>query len=116
MQQLLGIVEPEYTPKNVIKQDVKQVKVGEEQAILFRYSGKYNYTLTESQPRTVTVTSLPGDILDLGYTLGVVTGETKGLRTLTWTYDGMEYRLSTSDLPPTEMILIAQSVQGQVGK
>jgi hypothetical protein len=116
IQQLLGIVEPEYTPQNVAKLDVKQVKVGEDQAILFRYHGKYNYTLTESQPKTVTVTSLPGDILDLGYTLGVVTGEKNGLRTLTWTYDGMEFRLATSDLPQTEMILIAQSVQGQLGK
>jgi outer membrane lipoprotein-sorting protein len=116
LQQLLGIVEPEYTPQNVVKLDVKEVKLGQEQAILFRYNGKYNYTLTESQPRSVTVTSLPGDILDLGYTLGVVTGEKNGLRTLTWTYDGMEFRLATSDLPQTEMILIAQSVQGQVGK
>ncbi|WP_307720006.1 outer membrane lipoprotein carrier protein LolA [Paenibacillus koleovorans] len=117
LQQLLGIVEPEYTPEGVKKQEVKQVKLGEEQAILFRYSGKYNYTLIETQPRTKTVTSLPGDIVDLGYTLGVVTGDKNGLRTLTWTYDGMEYRLSTSDLPlQTEMIRIAQSVQGQVGK
>lgn len=116
LQQVLGLVEPEYTPKNVVKQEVKQIKVGDEQAILFRYTGKYNYTLTEMQPRAVTVTFLPGDILDLGYTLGVVTGDKNGLRTLTWTYDGMEYRLSTSDLPQTEMIQIAQSVQGQVGK
>ncbi|GAA3402947.1 DUF4367 domain-containing protein [Paenibacillus hodogayensis] len=114
--QSFGIVEPSYVPQGVKKQELKEVKLGEEKAILFRYSGTYNYTLVESMPQAKTVTSLNGTILDLGYTIGVVTGEEKGLRTLTWTYDGMDYRLSTGDLSPTEMIRIAQSVQGQVGK
>lgn len=111
-----GIVEPIYMPKGVKKQDMKEVKLGDEKGILFRYSGVFNYTLLETMPQAKTVTSLPGDIVDLGYTLGVVTGEEKGMRTLTWTYDGIEYRVSTGDLPPTEMIRVAQSVQGQVGK
>lgn len=115
-KQNFAIVEPEYMPKGVKKQDMREVKLGEDKAILFRYSGAYNYTLLESMPQAKTATSLPGDIVDLGYTLGVVTGEEKGMRTLTWTYDGMEYRLSTGDLPDTELIRIAQSVQGQVGK
>lgn len=111
-----GIIEPGYMPAGVKKQDMREVKLGEDKGILFRYSGTYNYTLLETMPQARTVTSLTGDILDLGYTLGVVTGEEKGLRTLTWTYDGVEYRLSTGDLPNTEMIRIAQSVQGQIGK
>ncbi|PYI52943.1 DUF4367 domain-containing protein [Paenibacillus flagellatus] len=114
--QSFGILEPIYVPQGVKKQDLKEVKLGEDKAILFRYSGTYNYTLVESMPQAKTVTSLPGDILDLGYTLGVVTGEEKGMRTLHWTYDGVEFKLSTSDLPQTEMIRIAQSVVGQVGK
>jgi hypothetical protein len=65
-------------------------------------------------PQAQTVTSLPGDIMDLGYTLGVVTGEDR--KTLTWTYEGVEFRLSTADLPPHEMVKIAQAVQGQIGK
>jgi outer membrane lipoprotein-sorting protein len=115
-KQSFGIVEPNYLPKGVKKQDMKEVKLGDDKGILFRYSGAFNYTLIETMPQAKTVTSLPGDIVDLGYTLGVVTGEEKGMRTLTWTYDGIEYRLSTGDLPPTEMIRVAQSVQGQVGK
>lgn len=111
-----GILEPDYIPQGVKLQDLKEVKLGEDKAILLRYSGTFNYTLTESMPQSKTVTSLTGDILDLGYTLGIVTGEAKGLRTLTWTYDGVEFRLSTGDLPETEMIRVAQSVQGQVGK
>lgn len=114
--QSFGIVEPTYMPAGVKKQDPKEMKLGEDKAILFRYSGTYNYTLLESMPQAKTVTSLSGTILDLGYTLGIVTGEQKGLRTLTWTYDGIEYRLSTGDLPDKEMVKVAQSVVGQVGK
>lgn len=114
--QSFGIVEPGYMPAGVKKQALQEVKLGDDNAILFRYSGTYNYTLVESMPQAKTVTSLSGTIVDLGYTLGIVTGDEQGLRTMNWTYDGIDYRLSTGDLPTTEMIQIAQSVQGQVGK
>ncbi|MCP3774562.1 outer membrane lipoprotein carrier protein LolA [Paenibacillus sp. MZ04-78.2] len=113
-QQSFGILEPRYMPSGVKKQDVTELKLGEDQAVMLRYSGKYNYTLVESRPQVQTVSILPGDILDLGFTLGVVTGDAK--KTLTWTYDGIEFRLSTGDLPPTEMIKVAQAVQGEIGK
>lgn len=113
-QQSFGIIEPRYMPSGVKKQDVTELKLGEEQAVMLRYSGKYNYTLIESRPQVQTVSILPGDILDLGFTLGVVTGDAK--KTLTWTYDGIEFRLSTGDLPATEMIKVAQAVQGEIGK
>ncbi|KEQ27930.1 outer membrane lipoprotein-sorting protein [Paenibacillus tyrfis] len=113
-QQSFGIIEPRYMPSGVKKQDVTELKLGEEQAVMLRYSGKYNYTLMESRPQVQTVSVLPGDILDLGFTLGVVTGDAK--KTLTWTYDGIEFRLSTGDLPATEMIKVAQAVQGEIGK
>lgn len=113
-QQSFGIIEPRYMPSGVKKQDVTELKLGEEQAVMLRYSGKYNYTLVESRPQVQTVSILPGDILDLGFTLGVVTGDAK--KTLTWTYDGIEFRLSTGDLPETEMIKVAQAVQGEIGK
>ncbi|MCM3272409.1 outer membrane lipoprotein-sorting protein [Paenibacillus elgii] len=113
-QQSFGIIEPRYMPSGVKKQDVTELKLGEDQAVMLRYSGKYNYTLMESRPQVQTVSILPGDILDLGFTLGVVTGDAK--KTLTWTYDGIEFRLSTGDLPETEMIKVAQAVQGEIGK
>lgn len=113
-QQSFGIIEPRYMPSGVKKQDVTELKLGEDQAVMLRYSGKYNYTLMESRPQVQTVSVLPGDILDLGFTLGVVTGDAK--KTLTWTYDGIEFRLATGDLPETEMIKVAQAVQGEIGK
>ncbi|MGG1596238.1 MULTISPECIES: outer membrane lipoprotein-sorting protein [Paenibacillus] len=113
-QQSFGIIEPNYMPSGVKKQDVTELTLGDDKAVMLRYSGTYNYTLLESRPVTKTVTNMPGDILDLGFTLGVVTGDAK--KTLTWTYDGVEFRLSTADLPETEMIKIAQAVQGEMGK
>jgi outer membrane lipoprotein-sorting protein len=110
----LGVIVPEYMPAGVKQQDIRDMKLGEDQAVLIRFSGKYNYSIIESMPQAQTVTSLPGDIMDLGYTLGVVTGEDR--KTLTWTYEGVEFRLSTADLPPHEMVKIAQAVQGQIGK
>jgi hypothetical protein len=57
---------------------------------------------------------VPGDVVDLGYTIAVLSGDEK--KTMIWTSDGVEYRLSTADLPTDEMIRIAQSVQGRLGK
>jgi outer membrane lipoprotein-sorting protein len=113
-QQEFGIIEPKYLPSGVKLQDKTMIKLGEDQGVMLRYSGKFNYTLVESRPTTQTVTSLQGNVIDLGFTLGVVTGDSK--KTLTWTYDGVEFRLSTGDLPETEMIKVAQAVQGEMGK
>lgn len=109
-----GVIEPAYMPKGVKQQDMTEVKLGENKGVVLRYSGTYNYSLLETRPQVKTVTTLTGEILDLGYTLGVLTGDNK--KTLTWTSDGVEFRLSTGDLPEFEMIRVAQSVQGQIGK
>ncbi|WP_028553086.1 LolA family protein [Paenibacillus sp. UNC451MF] len=112
--QSFGVIEPNYVPSGVKKQDVKMIKLGDEDAVMLRYAGKYNYTLVESRPETQTVTSLPGNIVDLGFTLAVVIGDEK--KTMTWTYEGVEFRLSTADLHQTEMIKVAQAVQDEMGK
>lgn len=114
--QSFGIIEPFYTPAGVKVQGPQEIKLGEEKAVMFRYNGKYNYTLVESRPQAKTVSAPSGEILDLGYTIGVVTGEEKGFKTLHWMFEGVEFKLSTGDLPVKEMIKVAQSVQGQVGK
>jgi outer membrane lipoprotein-sorting protein len=113
-QAQFGVIEPFYTPSGTKRQDMNEIKLGEEKAVMLRYSGTYNYTLVESRPQSQTVSALPGDIVDLGYTLAVITGDAKKM--LTWTYDGVEFRLSTADLPLTEMIKVAQAVQGEMGK
>lgn len=109
-----GIIQPTYMPANVRLENIEEVKVGEENAVVFRYTGDYNYTLQETRPKAQSVSTGYGEVVDLGFTVGVMTGIDK--RTLTWTHEGVEYRLSSGDLPTSEMIQVAQSVQGQTGK
>ncbi|MEI7027290.1 outer membrane lipoprotein-sorting protein [Paenibacillus sp. y28] len=113
-QQGFGVIDPAYIPSGVKQAQISDIKFGEGSGVLLRYSGKYNYSLLESRPKDRMVMSQYGEGVDLGYTVGVLTGEEQ--KTLVWTFDGVEYRLSSSDLPIREMIKVAQSVQGQVGK
>jgi outer membrane lipoprotein-sorting protein len=110
-----GIIEPTYLPEGVKRQDMDEMKLGEDKGIVIRYSGKYNYSLVETRPQSKTVmTTQTADVVDLGFTIGVLSGEK--MRTMMWTHDGIEFKLTSTDLPVTEMIQVAQSVQGQVGK
>ncbi|RTE08141.1 LolA family protein [Paenibacillus whitsoniae] len=115
-----SIVEPFYLPKDVVKQDITDVKLGEDAAVLLRYKGKYSFNIVEVRPQAKSVALQPGDIVDLGFTIGVLTGavdgKTEGIKTLTWTNDGVEYRMSTGDMPTNEMIQVAISTEGQSGK
>lgn len=112
--QSIGIIEPSYLPKEVVKQDITDMKLGEDAAVLLRYKGKYNFSLIEVRPQAKSVSLQPGTIVDLGFTIGVLTGDEK--KTLTWTNDGVEFRLSTGDLPTNEMIKVAMATEGQSGK
>ncbi|SDN34467.1 Outer membrane lipoprotein-sorting protein [Paenibacillus sp. yr247] len=116
--QSIGLVEPTYLPKDVVKQDITDMKLGEDAAVLLRYKGKYNFSLVEVRPQAKSVSLQPGDIVDLGFTIGVITGDEKrdSKKTLTWTNDGVEFRLSTGDLPTNEMIKVAMATEGQSGK
>jgi hypothetical protein len=109
-----GVIYPSYTPQGVKQLDEAQITLGDEKANLIRYSGTYNYSIVELKPEAKETYLVPGDIVDLGYTIAVLSGDQK--KTLIWTYDGVEYRLSTADLPQDEMIKVAQTVQGQLGK
>lgn len=109
-----GVIEPTYLPKGVTKQDVSEVTLGDNKGIMLRYSGAYNYTLQEFQPKEQEMLGPEGSWVDLGYTVGVMTGTEK--KTLVWTYDGIQYRLSSGDLAQPEMVKIAQSVQDGIGK
>ncbi|WP_397386554.1 LolA family protein [Paenibacillus roseipurpureus] len=116
--QSIGIVEPYYLPKDVVKQDISDMKLGQDAAVLLRYKGKYNFNLIEVRPQAKAVALQPGDIVDLGFTIGVLTGADAkdGARTLTWTNDGVEYRMFSGDMPTNEMIQVAMATDGQSGK
>jgi outer membrane lipoprotein-sorting protein len=109
-----GIIKPEYLPKGVIQNDMSEIQLGEDKGILLRYGGDYTFTIVESRPTERAVSATSGTVVNLGYTLGVLLGDEK--KTLTWMYEGVEYRLSSGDLPEDEMIQIAQSMESQTGK
>lgn len=112
--QAFGVIEPTYLPKGVTHQGISDIQLGESKGVLLRFSGKYNYTLAESKSIDQAVVAMKGTMVDLGYTYALLSGDTH--KTMIWTYDGIEYRLTSADLVLPEMIKIAQSTQGQVGK
>lgn len=113
-QQAVSVIEPSYTPEGVGRPQASETKLGDNPAVLLKYTGEYNYTLLESRPTDKSVSYQSGDLIDLGYGFGVMTGDEK--KTLIWMYEGTEFRLSSGDLPVDDMVDIAISVQGQSGK
>lgn len=110
----VSLVEPSYVPGGVGKPQASETTLGENAAILLKYTGTYNYTLLESKPSDKSVSYQEGELVDLGYSFGVLTGGEK--KTLLWMAQGTEFRLSSGDLPVNEMVKIAVSVQGSSGK
>lgn len=110
----VSLVEPSYIPAGVGKPKASETTLGENAAILLKYTGTYNYTLLESRPSDKSVSYQDGELVDLGYSFGVLTGGEK--KTLLWMAQGTEFRLSSGDLPVNEMVQIAISVQGSSSK
>lgn len=110
----ISLIEPSYIPAGVGKPKASETTLGENAAILLKYTGTYNYTLLESRPSDKSVSYQEGELVDLGYGFGVLTGGEK--KTLVWMAQGTEFRLSSGDLPVDEMVQIAISVQGMSGK
>jgi len=92
------------------------VQLGDgQQGVMLRYSGTYDFSIVESQSKDRSVSTLAGaKALDLGFTVGFLTED--DTRSLAWTYDGVDYRLTTVDLPNEEMIRVAQALVDQSGK
>ncbi|AZK46449.1 outer membrane lipoprotein-sorting protein [Paenibacillus lentus] len=109
-----GIIEPTYLPEGVVYKDDKVVDDSDRSSVLLRYDGTYQFTLTESRSADRTVALAAGEVIDLGFTAGLLTGDE--LQTLTWTTDGLEFRITSDNLPVHEMVKIAASMQEQTGK
>jgi len=110
-----GVIYPAYEPAGVQLDDVQDIQLGETDAVMLRYIGEeFSYSIVESRPRDAAVFVHETTLLDLGFTMGILSGDE--LKTLIWLDEGVEYRMTSSNLPTEEMVKIAQSVQGQVGK
>lgn len=108
-------MEPSYYPEGVALKDITDVtKADGSKGVLMRFTGTYDYTLFQTKPEDVAAALVPGIMLDLGHTWGLLTGDMQ--QTLTWTYQGYEYRLTSAELPEGEMVKIAQSVMEEMDK
>jgi outer membrane lipoprotein-sorting protein len=108
-----GVIEPSYIPKGVSYMGVQKLKGEDSPQLVLKYKGNYNYTLFEQRPKATTASFPTGEVVDLGGTVGVITGDQK--KSLTWTHNGVEYLL-TGDLPDNELISVAKSTFNAVGK
>lgn len=112
----LSIIEPDpdSLPVGVEYKDTTDIQLGDHLGVMLRYTGTYDFTIVEMVSKDRAVTLNDGIALDLGFTLGHLSeGSTN---TLTWSYEGVEYRLTSADLPQDDMIRIAQSMEQSSGK
>ncbi|PLT33563.1 outer membrane lipoprotein carrier protein LolA [Bacillus sp. V5-8f] len=93
----------------------KEVKIEDGKRVVLTYEGKKNFTLLQEKAEVVQTSlvskMINGEPVDLGFTVGAITGNS-----VTWTYDGVDYMLASKDLTPSEMAMIARSVQGTAVK
>jgi outer membrane lipoprotein-sorting protein len=115
-EEKLTMIEPDADslPVGVELQDTIDVQLGDYMGVMLRYSGTYDFTIVEMVSKDRAVTLSQGIVQDLGFTLGHLTEG--GTSTLTWSYEGVEYRMSSTDLPPDDMVRIAQSMEQSSGK
>ncbi|MBW5447132.1 DUF4367 domain-containing protein [Cohnella sp. CFH 77786] len=106
--------DPDALPQGVTYVDQKDVQLGDTMGVMIRYTGTYDFTITERVAKAQAASASEGIVLDLGFTVGLLSGD--GTQTLTWSYDGVEYRLTTADLPQEDMVRVAQSMVESTGK
>jgi outer membrane lipoprotein-sorting protein len=112
----VGIIYPAYVPEGVEEGAPIEMKLGERDAVMIRYTGNYSYTLVQAKAaESRMASSAYGQVMDLGETVGVLIGE-GDYQTLLWTSDGVDYQLTSANLPSREMVEIAKSTFGQTGK
>ncbi|MNS60169.1 Sporulation protein YdcC [compost metagenome] len=117
MNETFGVIMPTYLPEGVAKKEEKVIPGSENSAVLLRYDGTYQYTLTEGRAADRSVSlAANGQVIDLGFTWGYLTGSDQETQNLAWTVDGLEFNLTSNNLPANEMIKIAASMQDQTGK
>ncbi|WP_127533915.1 LolA family protein [Paenibacillus kobensis] len=109
------MMEPLWFPTGTSFKDANEIVFGGNPGYMLRYQGDTNFTIIQTQPKDKEVLYSPGFMIDLGFTWGSLSdGEEQ--RTLTWTYEGSEFRLTSADLTEDQMVMIAQSVDASATK
>ncbi|MGN1401915.1 MAG: outer membrane lipoprotein carrier protein LolA [Bacillus sp. (in: firmicutes)] len=96
--------------ENVSLVEEKEVKTENGKSIVMTYEGDMNFTLIAEQAEvletSISPQSMMGEPVDLGFTIGAMTD-----KSITWTYEGVDYTLASSELDSEQLLEIAQSVQ-----
>ncbi|TYO70845.1 LolA family protein [Rossellomorea marisflavi] len=95
--------------------DEEEVATKDGKRAVLTYDGEKSFTIIQEQttsvPTMTVSTSLQGEVVDLGFTVGAMTDQS-----ITWTHDGVDYMLASKSLSQDEMVTIARSVQGSMVK
>jgi outer membrane lipoprotein-sorting protein len=107
-----GIIEPRYLPEGVTMLKPQETQ----SSVLLRFQGSEPFTIIEHRPAAKDTALRQGEIVDLWGVPAVVSevdgGETRSLH---WFHNNVEFSL-TGKLPVDEMVRVAQSMIGTVGK
>ena len=108
----LNLIVPTYIPAGV----TAHTPLPHEDTVILRYTGKYNYTLTQRlATKTNVSTHQIGTVADvLDDSVGILLGEKQ--RSLLWTADGQDYQLVSNAMPYEEMVNIAHSMTMSIDK
>lgn len=115
-QKQLQPLYPEYTAGTSIAEEKEVVRNGEKQLVLTYKGDDRSFTLIQKQADVSIEASAPvqfasGEPVDLGFVIGVKTGDT-----ISWTYNGMDFLLASKELDEEELLAVARSVQGVAAK
>ncbi|KOP79579.1 outer membrane lipoprotein carrier protein LolA [Cytobacillus solani] len=102
----------EYSEYELI--DQKEIKTENGKRVVLTYDGEKSFTLIQEKAEVRTassLTSVSGDPVDLGFTIGALSNNT-----ITWTHQGVDYLIASNDLTDEELTAIARSVQGNTVK
>ncbi|MBX9958009.1 outer membrane lipoprotein carrier protein LolA [Peribacillus simplex] len=86
----------------------KEITTEKGERVVLTYEGTKSFTLVQEKAEVVQTsvsTNVNGEPVDLGYTVGAMTGNT-----IAWTFEGVDYMLASKDLSQAEMIEVARSV------
>jgi outer membrane lipoprotein-sorting protein len=106
-----GTYYPSYLPTNVELVEEEEIVVNELPRVVLRYTGEFTYNIIQERPQAKMVHMPVGKPVDLGFTVAVM-----GEHSLSWTYEGVDFMLNSTDLPEDEMVAIALSITGQAAK
>lgn len=113
--QAITVKYPTYKLKGTKLTGEKAMKIEDGTRAVLTYDGKKSFTLVEEKVAVKAASIVPanveGDLVDLGATIGAVTDHS-----ITWSQDGVDYMIASTNLTRDEMIQVAQSVQGDAVK